>query len=196
MDEILPGIFHWQAPHPRIGVNVSSYLLSDSGTVLDPQLPEGCQPDWLGRPVQRVVLTVRHHVRSTADFGVPVYVHASGRQELDGLDLEVRTYEPGDEICPGVRVLPFGRICDDDAVLKIDAGPGVLAFGDGLIHYDELGHPPDQYIGDDPDTIKASIVNGLVPLLEESFDAMLFAHGTPIPSGGQAMLERFVRERR
>ena len=92
--------------------------------------------------------------------------------------------------------LPFGRICPDDSVLRIDTGPGVLAFGDGLIHYGEdLGHPPDQYIGDDPEAIKAEIVAGLPPLLEQDFDAMLFAHGTPVPSGGKEMLRHFVQSR-
>jgi len=68
----------------------------------------------------------------------------------------------------------------------------VLAFGDGLINYGGLGHPPDQYIGDDPEAIKANIVEGLVPLLDEDFDVLLFAHGTPVPSGGKEMVQRFV----
>lgn len=195
MEEVLPGIFHWRAVHPRIGLEVSSHLLAGSGTLLDPQLPEGEGPEWVGRPVERVVLTVRHHTRSAGEFGVPVYVHASGAGELQGLEVEVRTYEAGDELAAGVRVLPFGRICPDDAALKIDIAPGVLAFGDGLIHYGELGHPPDQYLGEDPASIKASIVEGLLPLAEEDFDAMLFAHGAPVPSGARAMLQRFLAER-
>lgn len=195
MEEIVPGILHWQARHPNIGANVSSYLLTDSGTALDPILPEGEGPDWLGRPVQRIILTVRHHARSAAEFGVPVYVHASGLHEFEGSDLEVHGYEAGDELAAGVRALPFGRISPDDAVLKIDAGPGVLAFGDGIMHYGDLGHPPDRYIGDDPEAIKADIVDGLVPLLQEDFDALLFAHGHPVPSGGHELLRRFVERR-
>src|SRR5579875_3094321 len=105
MNEVTPGILHWQTPHPKIGVEVSSYLLVDSGTLLDPLLPEGQGPDWIGHSIERVVLTVRHHTRSAADFGVPVYVHASGRDDLARLDAEVRTYEAGDELAPGVRVL-------------------------------------------------------------------------------------------
>lgn len=197
MQEVIPGILHWQARHPRIGVDVSSYLLLDSGTLIDPILPEGAGPDWIGHPVQRVVLTVRHHGRSAPKFGVPTFVHQSGVHELDDTGLSVTGYVAGDEIAPGVIVLPFGRICPDDAVLKIAIGPGVLAFGDGLIHYGgALGHPPDRYIGEDPEAIKADIVEGLVPLLDEEFDVMLFAHGTPVPSGGRAMLREFVASRR
>lgn len=81
-------------------------------------------------------------------------------------------------------------------MLKIDLGPGVLAFGDGIIHYGELGHPPDQYLGNDPESVKADIVEGLVPLLDEDFDVLLFAHGLPVRSGGKEMLARFVEGRR
>lgn len=195
MNEVIPGVLHWQARHPRIGVDVSSYLLLDGATVLDPMLPEGEGPDWLGHPVERVILTVRHHDRSAADFGVPVLVHHSGLHEFEGGDLDVRGYEEGDELAPGITVLPFGRICPDDAVLKIDLGPGVLAFGDGLINYGQLGHPPDRYIGEDPESIKADIVEGLVPLADEDFDALLFAHGMPVPSGGKEMLRQFLASR-
>jgi hypothetical protein len=196
MDEVIPGILHWKAKHPNIGADVSSYLLTDSGTALDPLLPEGEDADWIGHPVERVVLTVRHHRRSAPNLGAPVLVHSSGLHEFEGDELNVHGYDTGDEIAPGVRVLPFGRICPDDAVLHIATGPGVLAFGDGLINYGQLGHPPDQYIGDDPEAIKADIVDGLVPLLDEDFDVLLFAHGEPVPSRGKQLLRDFVESHR
>jgi hypothetical protein len=192
MDDVIPGILHWKAKHPNIGADVSSYLLSGSGTALDPLLPEEGRPDG----IERAILTVRHHIRSTPDLGVPVFVHRSGLHEFEGSNLDVHGYDAGDEIVPGVRVLPFGRICPDDAVLHIALGDGALAFGDGLINYGQLGHPPDRYIGDDPEAIKADIVDGLVPLLDEDFDVLLFAHGDPVPSGGKALLRDFVESRR
>jgi hypothetical protein len=195
MDEVIPGILHWQAPHPRIGFDVSSYLLTDSGTLLDPMLPQGEGPAWLGHPVERIVLTVRHHDRSATEFGVPVFVHRAGLHEFEDSALDVRGYDAGDELAHGITVLPFGRICPDDAVLKIDLGAGVLAFGDGIIYYGGLGHPPDRYIGDDPDAVKSDIVQGLVPLLDEDFDTMLFAHGTPVATGAKRMLREFVESR-
>ncbi len=196
MDEIMPGILHWQAPHSNIRVDVSSYLLTDTATVLDPILPEGEGPGWLGHEVGQVVLTVRHHLRSASDFGVPILVHRSGLHEVEGEAVEVEGYEVGDELASGVRVLSFGRICADDAALHIACGPGVLAFGDGLINYGGLGHPPDQVLGEDPEAVKADIVEGLVPLLDEDFDALLFAHGAPVTSGGKGMLREFVESRR
>ena len=197
MDEIVPGILGWSAPHPNLGADVSSYLLTDSGLALDPMLPEGEGSGWLEHDVSRVVLTVRHHRRSAAAFGVPVLVHRSGLHEFEGDDeIDAEGYEAGDELAPGVRALAFGRICADDAVLRIDAGPGTLAFGDGIINYGGIGFVPDRYIGDDPEAVKAEIVDGLAPLLDEEFDALLFAHGEPVPSGGKAMLREFVESRR
>jgi hypothetical protein len=192
MDEVIPGILHWQAKHPNIGIDVSSYLLTDSGTALDPLLADGQSAEG----IERAVLTVRHHIRSTPDLGVPVFVHRSGLYEFEGTDVDVHGYDAGDEIVSGVRVLPFGRICPDDAVLHIALGDGVLAFGDGIIQYGGIGHPPDQYIGDDPEAIKADIVEGLVPLLDEDFDTLLFAHGDPVAAGGKQMLREFVESRR
>lgn len=195
MDEVIPGIRHWRAVHPKLGFEVDSHLLAESGTALDPLLPEGEGPEWLGAPLTRVVLTVRHHLRSAPDLGVPILVHRSGLHEFEGTDVEVRGYEAGDELAPGVRVLPFGRICPDDAALHIAIGDGALAFGDGLINEGGLGHPPDRYLGDDPEAVKRDIVDGLVPLLEEEFDVLLFAHGDPIASGGRRALREFVEAR-
>ncbi len=43
--------------------------------------------------------------------------------------------------------------------------------------------------------MKANIVEGLEPLLEEEFDVLLFAHGAPVAGGGKQMLRNFVAER-
>lgn len=196
MEEVIPGILHWQAEHPNIGLEVSSYLLTDTATALDPILPKGKGHEWIGHDIERAVLTVRHHERSAPELGVPILVHSSGLHEFEGRQFRVEGYETGDELAPGVRVLRFGRICPDDSVLHISIGPGVLAFGDGVVNYGELGHPPDQFLGDDADAVKADIVEGLVPLLDEDFDVLLFAHGAPVKQGGKAMLERFVESRR
>lgn len=196
MDEVIPGVLHWQARHPRIGVEVSSHLLTETATALDPILPEGKSSEWLGHDVARIVLTVRHHLRSSPAIGAPILAHQSGLHEFEGQSITVEGYGAGDEVAPGVRALPFGRICPDDTVLHIATGPGVLAFGDGIVNEGGLGHPPDQYLGDDPEAVRADIVEGLVPLLDENFDVLLFAHGDPVPSGGKALLRDFVESGR
>lgn len=50
---------------------------------------------------------------------MPIRVHRSGLEEVQGEAEEVVAYEAGDELAAGVRVLPFGRICTDDAGLRI-----------------------------------------------------------------------------
>jgi hypothetical protein len=196
VDEVIPGILHWKAPHPKIGIEVSSYLLTDTGTALDPILPDGEGSDWIGQPVERAVLTVRHHLRSAPELGAPILAHRTGLHEFEGRGVEVKAYDDGDELAPGVRVLPFGRICPDDAAVHIAVGPGALAFGDGIMNYGGIDHPSDRLLGDDPDAVKRDIVDGLVPLLEEDFDVLLFAHGDPVASGGKQTLREFVESRR
>jgi CRP-like cAMP-binding protein len=46
---------------------------------------------------------------------------------------------------------------------------------------------------DEPDTVRARTLARLPELLELDFDALLFAHGEPIPSGGRDALAAFIR---
>ena len=65
MNEIAPGIRHWTAVHPNIKMDVSSYYLADSATLVDPLLPDGDPEPIRGLAVDRIVLTNRHHLRSS-----------------------------------------------------------------------------------------------------------------------------------
>lgn len=51
---------------------------------------------------------------------------------------------------------------------------------------------PDSLLGDDPEGVKRSLRASLEALLDQEFDALLFAHGDPVPSGGRAALEDFL----
>jgi hypothetical protein len=197
MDEILPGVWHWTAEHPRIGSRVSSYYLEDAGVALDPMLPEGgidAFGDW---PVQRVVLTCRHHLRDAARlreaFGSTIHAARAGLHEFEGAAVDVEPYDAGDEIAPGVRVHELAAICPDDMVLHVHAGLGALAFGDGVVsHGGRPAFVPDALM-DGPEQVKAQTFERLRDLLELDFDALLFAHGEPIPSGGRDALTDFLR---
>lgn len=107
MNELVPGVFHWTAPHPRIKVEVSSYYLAGPRTLLDPMVPPEEGLDWFrdGHPVERIVLTNRHHSRESARFvetlGVPVLAPEAGLHEFEGKELEVEPYRPGDEVAHG-----------------------------------------------------------------------------------------------
>jgi hypothetical protein len=196
MNEILPGVWHWTAEHPNIHARVSSYFLEDAGAVLDPLLPDGgfdAFGDW---QVEQVVLTCRHHRRHSAElrehFGARVRVPRNGLHEFEGGDLEVEPYDPGDEVAPGVVAQALECIAPDDEVLHVHAGRGALAFADGLHRSrGEIAFMPDSLM-DDPETVRARTLVRLRELVELDFDALLFAHGDPIPSGGRDALLAFM----
>jgi glyoxylase-like metal-dependent hydrolase (beta-lactamase superfamily II) len=200
MEEILPGVWHWTAEHPNIHIPVSSYFLEDAGAVLDPLLPPDGGLDALaGWQVDQIILTCRHHRRHAPEirerFGARIRVPRSGLHEFEGSDVAVEPYEPGDEVAPGVHALALEAISPDDELLHVHAGLGALCFSDGIVRYGgSIGFVPDEYMDDAP-TVKARTFDRLEELLELDFDALLFAHGDPLPRGGRDALAEFVRSR-
>jgi hypothetical protein len=202
MEEILPGVRHWSAVHPNTGLRAHSYLHVESGTLIDPIVPD----EGLGRferdPPRRALLTNRHHLRGAPEFadafGISIHCHPAGLHEFEG-GPEVLPIEPGDTPAPGITVLEFGTITPEEVVIRVDAGPGALAFADGLIRGADgaLGFFEDSLLGDDPEVVKRDLHAELRRLLsEQEFDALLLAHGKPRASGGRAELRRFVQARR
>jgi glyoxylase-like metal-dependent hydrolase (beta-lactamase superfamily II) len=183
--------------YPKIGFEVSSYFVAESGTVLDPMLPaEGL--DWFdgNRSVEVLALTNRHHDREAAAYleafgAAPVLVPESGLHEFDGKDLDVRGYAPGEEIIPGILAHEIGAICPDDMALEIRSA-GALAMADALVHFPEgVSFVPDSYM-DDPEQTKRGLASSLEALLDVDFDTLLFAHGMPIVGGGKQALREFL----
>jgi hypothetical protein len=197
MNEILPGVWHWTAEHPNIHSRVSSYYLEDAAVALDPMLPEDGGLDAFGDwRIEQVILTCRHHLRDAVEVagrdGARIRVPRNGLHEFEGRDVEVEPYDPEGEIAPGVRVHRLEAISPDDEVLHVHAGLGALAFADGLIRYQgRIGFVPDGLM-DDPPTVKARTFERLRELVELDFDALLFAHGEPLPSGGRDALRDFI----
>ena len=203
MDEITPGILHWTTFHEGIGQTVHSHLHTASGAIFDPRLPEGGVEALADAVLPRVVLlSNRHHLRHGAAiaeaYDVPIRVHRSGLHEFDGAEQpHVDGFDYGEEVAPGVTALELGALTPEDAVFRIEPeeGPAALLFADGLIHQDGvLGYVPDSLMGDDPEDVKRGLDAGLRRLLDESepFDILLFAHGSPIRSGGRDALAAFV----
>lgn len=195
MQEIVPGVYHWNALHPRIGIEVGCHFVAGSGTVIDPLLPaEGI--GWFDdRDVARVVLSNRHHLRDSVAiaerFGCPVLCHESGLHEFEG-GPEVGGFAFGDRLAGDVTALEMDAICPDDTVLRIAAGDGALLFADSLISYAGLGFVPDHLIGDDPEEVKARVRERCRALLDEPFEHLLFAHGAPLVGGGREALREFA----
>ena len=82
--EVLPGVHHWSAIHPRIRLPVDSYYVEGARMVLDPMVPrEGLE--WFSERAapEQIVLTNRHHLRHSERyaerFGCPIRCCEAGR---------------------------------------------------------------------------------------------------------------------
>lgn len=193
MNEIAPGVFHWTAFHPNIKSDVSSYLVADSGTAIDPLLPEEGLAIFEGREPRQVLLSNRHHLRDAQKLGdIPIRCHSAGLHEFEG-GPEVQAFEWGDELAPGIAALKVAAICDEETAFRIDIADGLLVVADAVMRYgDDLHFVPEEHLGDDKDAVKAAIRGAYAELLDEPFDSILPAHGNPLMGGGKEALRRFV----
>jgi glyoxylase-like metal-dependent hydrolase (beta-lactamase superfamily II) len=191
MEEIAPGIRHWQAVHPNLGIEVSSYWLPELKLLLDPiAVPEEVEA------VEHIILSCRHHTRDSLDaaerFGATIGAPRTGMHEF-GEDSPIQAYDFGEPLLEG-GVTPYevGGLSPDETALHIPPA-NALAIADGAIRYgDDLGFVPDQYM-DDPDEDKAALKRGFGNLADRlDFDVLLLAHGKPYPSGGREALRRFA----
>lgn len=196
MEEILDGVFRWEAIHPRTESKVSCHFVAGSRTAVDPLLPdEGIE--WFDGPgVQRVVLSTRHHLRNAPQlaerFGCPILCHEAGLHEFED-GPEVDGFAFGDRLTTDIVALEMDSISPDDTVLKIESGGGALLFADSLIHHDAVGFVPDRLIGDEPEEVKRRIRQRCDALLTEEFEHLLFAHGDPLLGSGREALCRVAR---
>jgi hypothetical protein len=200
VEEIRPGLHHWTALHPRIRIEVSSYFVEPSRTLIDPMLPEEGVEWFRDRPPERVVLTNRHHYRDSAAFeaelGIPVLCHEAGLHEFEG-GPQVEGFAFGDRLAGGLVALEVGVICPEETALLIDTAGGALAFADGLVRYGgELGFVPDSLLGDEPAAVKRGLVDAFARLADHEPECLLFAHGEPLVGGGAEALRRFVDDHR
>ena len=199
MREVLPGIHHWSAIHPRIRLPVDSHYLEFAGMVLDPMVPrEGLE--WFeGRQAPgQIVLTNRHHLRDSerfaGAFGATVRCTESGLHEFPS-GPTVEGFAFGEELAPGITAHQLGAICPDDTAIQIQTSEGAaLAFADGLVRPrgGGLAFVPGFLMGDDPSAVRVQLRESLGALLELDFDSMLFAHGEPLIGGAKGALREFL----
>jgi len=196
MNEILPGVHHWTARHPKIKIEVSSYYLSGEKTLIDPLVPaEGL--DWFAGGVEHIYLTNRHHYRQSGDFqrrfGCDIWCAEEGLHEFKHGE-KVRPFRFGDKLPGGVEAVEIGSLCSDETALLIPKGAGLVALADGVVREGDgpLGFVLDEYMGDDPEADKAGLREAYRRLLRRSFDTLLLAHGWPIVGTGKKALEEFI----
>jgi hypothetical protein len=193
MEEIQPGVLHWTAFRDTIGADVHSYMHTPSGTLIDPMEPlQGLEAV---PPVERIVLTNRHHYRHSdrfrEAFGCPVLCHEAGLHEFP--DGDVDGFRWGDELAPDITALEVGVLCPEETALHV--GGTALAFADALVRgrHGELAFVPDWLLGDDPAAVRRGLRERFRALAGEvEFEALLLAHGDPVRNGGRSALRTFA----
>jgi len=200
MEEVLPGVHHWTAIHPNLGIAVSSYWLDGAGVAIDPLLPPDLGLDWFAeRPASpsAVLLSNRHHYRDAGRFaerfGCEVLCNRAGLHEFSG-GRPVSGFELGDELPGGVIARELGAICPDDTALDVPAASAVV-LADGVVRGGPegvLGFVPDSLMDDPPDTKRALLAACERLLGEAEFEHLLLAHGGPVIGDGRAQLEDLV----
>lgn len=197
MKEIVPGIWHWTALHPNIKIPVHSYYLESERVLLDPIAPDDGL-DWFEThgPPSDVLLTNRHHYRSTGAFverfGAAVRCVRPGLHEFtDGEPVE--PFDFGDELPGGVVAHEVGSISPDETAFHIPAHDA-LALADGAVRW-EPGGPlmfvPDHFM-DEPEATKEGLRAAYRGLADLDFRHLLLAHGEPFVDDGREALAAFA----
>ncbi|MHC4513809.1 MAG: MBL fold metallo-hydrolase [Planctomycetota bacterium] len=200
MEEILPDVFHWVATHPKIKIPVSSYYLAAERVLIDPMVPaEGLS--WFQQPAvdapAHALLTNRHHFRDCGAFveryGCEIWCVEQGVHEFTSGE-QVTPFRFGDELPGHLQAVEVGALCPDETALHIPRGEGMLAVADGVVRDGDgpLSFVPDEYMGPDPEAVKAGLRESYERLLERDFDHLLLAHGNPWVGGGKAALQAFL----
>ncbi len=195
MQEVLPGVFHWTREHPKIKIEVSSYGLADERVLIDPLIPGDGLAAIPIKP-EHILLTNRHHYRHSGvlaeRFGCKIWCVEQGLHEFKHGET-VEAFQFGETLPCGIEVLEIGAICADDSALFIPRCGGIVSMADGLVRMDgPLSFVPDEYMGDDPEGVKAGLRAAYGRLLERDFDHLLLAHGPPWIGGARQALRDFL----
>ena len=191
MQEITPGIRHWTAVHPHLGIEVSSYWLPQLHVLLDPiAVPDEVEG------VEEILLSNRHHRRSAFEarerFDAVVRVPRIGVHEFADDD-PIEPYDFGEPLADGA-ITPYQvtELWPDDGALHIPSLQA-LAIADTVVNYrGRLELVPD-HLMDDPPAERRGIREGLARLAAElDFAHLLLAHGTPLVGDGRERLREFA----
>ena len=198
MREILPGLFHWTAVHPKIRIEVSSYWWRERRVLLDPLLPTEGIGAFHGMDPEHVILTNRHHWRHSSELvaalGCTVWCNEEGLHEFTHGEV-VRGFRAGEKLPGGIESHAVGVLCPDETALLLPVKGGALAVADGVVrdHGGPLGFVPDALIGDDPATVRKALRAAYAGLCTKlDFDTLLLAHGLPIVGGAREALRKFA----
>ena len=157
------------------------------------------QIEEIGTPTH-ILLTCNWHLRESEIYrqrwGAVIYLNTLGLAEaetvIDG------TFEGGDRLWDTVEVIHIPHVgWGEETAFLVEQEKGLLIVGDAVcggradigVPEGEIGIFPNQ-LESIPDRQKAR--NSLMGLMEYPFDAICFAHGSPIRHRAKAALQRFI----
>ena len=157
------------------------------------------QIEEIGTPTH-ILLTCNWHLRESEVYrqrwGCKIYLNALGLAEaetaIDG------TFEGGDRLWEAVEVIHIPHVgWTEETAFLVGQEQGLLIAGDVVcggradigVPEGEIGIFPNQ-LESIPDRQKAR--DSLIDLMEHPFDAICFAHGSPIRHQAKAALQRFI----
>jgi glyoxylase-like metal-dependent hydrolase (beta-lactamase superfamily II) len=192
VNEILPGLFHYQIQDDRIHHISEAYALVEKGrvTLLDPLPLEAAALGRLGQ-VGAIVIGSPSHQRSAWRYRkeTRAEVHApAGATTID--EAPDATFEEGDRLPGGLRAVAAPGPKAPHFALHLDRGPGVVFVSDLMMNEPDQGivFLSDKYMQEPkrgPESARR--------LLDLKFDTLCFGHGAPITKGGRKALEEFLK---
>jgi glyoxylase-like metal-dependent hydrolase (beta-lactamase superfamily II) len=199
MHEILPRIFTWGSTYEDRPWDLNGYalVLDESAILIDPPAPEPA--DWPKfealRPISRIILTNRDHVRDAElfrqRFGARLVACTDEVAQFAPVVIDELVGEE-DRIAGVLRIIHLpGKSPGEIGLLLAREEGGVLFLGDAIIGNPpgSLGLIPEQKL-DDPTLLRHS----LRKLLDYDFDVLLFCDGKPLLTGGKQAVEEFVNK--
>ena len=201
-------VYYWTEPHgvPETTYDWNSYAIcidqADVLALVDP-LPltaaEIRQIEDIGTPTH-ILLTCNWHLREGEIFrerwGCKIYLNARGLSEaettIDG------TFEGGDRLWDTIEVIHVPHVgWAEETAFLVKGEKGILIVGDAVCGgRADIGVPEGEigiFINQlEAITDRQKARNSLVGLMEYPFDAICFAHGTPIRHQAKAAVQRFL----
>jgi hypothetical protein len=207
MEEILPGIYRWELPHPDWTPEeaeggegweeiVASYLFetADGPVLIDPLLAEDGWENLdrvLGRRAPQVLITIFWHTRSTPAVlrrypEATAWIHEPAAELVRERGASGRTFSIGDPLPGGIEAIDAHRGFE---VAYFLPARRTLVAGDVLLGAPGGGarmFPPSWFRGD-YEQAREAVRRSLLPL---PVDHLLLTHGAPVLGGGHQALEQ------
>jgi len=191
IEEVAPGLFHYQIHDDRIDQISDGYAVVEGGkAVLVDPLP--IDPVLLNRlrPVGAIIIASSTHQRSAWRYRRETGARVHAPEGIAGLDETPDAFfRDGDRLPGGLRAVHAPGPKAPHCALYLDRGPGALLCTDLLMH--DPGEPivflPDQYL-EDPAAARQSARR----LGALRFEILCFGHGAPITRGGRKAIGDLV----